>query len=64
MLTVSCSNCKKEFYYEVTDMRVPGGKDKEYILCPYCGHVNGSVMTSGFVFTYKEKAQEKGGKLK
>lgn len=53
MNTLTCKKCDKEFYYEVTDMGVPGGKDREYIYCPYCRETNGSRMTSGFVYTYK-----------
>lgn len=34
-------------------MRVPGGKDREYIFCPYCGQENGSEITSGWITTYK-----------
>ena len=28
-------------------------RDKENIDCPYCGETNGTVMTSGFVYTRK-----------
>lgn len=52
---IVCSSCKKEFSYQVFDMKVPGGKDREYILCPYCHKENGSVITSGRVETYKEE---------
>lgn len=45
--------CSEEFEYKVTSMNVPGGKDREYIYCPYCGEENGSYVTSGFVYTYK-----------
>lgn len=50
---MNCKKCGKEFRVKITDMRVPGGKDREYIYCPYCGEENGSEMTSGFVYTYK-----------
>jgi transposase-like protein len=53
MNTMKCKKCGKEFTYEVTSMNVPGGKDKENIDCPYCGETNGTVMTSGFVYTRK-----------
>jgi transposase-like protein len=49
----TCKKCGKDFTYKVTDMGVPGGKDREYIDCPYCGETNGSVVTSGFVYTFK-----------
>lgn len=53
MNTIKCKKCGKEFKYKVTSMNVPGGKDKENIDCPYCGEINGAVMTSGFVYTHK-----------
>ena len=49
----TCINCKKEFDYEVADMGVPGGKEREYVYCPYCKSENGSYVTSGFIHTYK-----------
>lgn len=53
MRTTTCKNCGKDFRYEVTDMGVPGGKDREYVYCPYCQAENGSYVTSGFVHSYK-----------
>ena len=55
MDTTICKNenCKKEFRYEVTSMNVPGGKEREYLNCPYCKEENGSFVTSGFVRSYK-----------
>jgi DNA-directed RNA polymerase subunit RPC12/RpoP len=53
MEIVTCKNCGKEFLYKVTDMQVPGGKDREDINCPYCGEINGTVVTSVFVYSYK-----------
>lgn len=50
---IVCKSCKNEFSYQVCDMRVPGGKDREYIFCPYCGQENGSEITSGWITTYK-----------
>lgn len=50
---IVCKSCKKKFLYQVFDMRVPGGKDREYIYCPYCHQENGSVITSGWIETYK-----------
>ena len=34
-------------------MNVPGGKEKEEVICPFCHKENGYRMTSGFVYTYK-----------
>ena len=51
--TMNCEKCGRKFRVQVTTMNVPGGKEKEEIFCPYCGHENGYRMTSGFVYTYK-----------
>ena len=51
MEIMKCKVCLKEFEYQVTSMNVPGGNDREYIYCPYCGEENGSYITSGFVVT-------------
>lgn len=50
---IECSFCKKEFLYQIFDMRVPGDKDREYIYCPYCMNANGSLVTSGWILSYK-----------
>lgn len=50
---MKCNKCGKEFRVEITDMKVPGGKEREYIYCPYCNGENGSEVTSGFIYTYK-----------
>ena len=54
---IVCKSCEKEFLFQVFDMRVPGGKDREYICCPYCREENGSVITSGWVETYKTEVK-------
>lgn len=50
---MTCKECGRKFKVEVTTMGVAGGKEREDILCPYCGHNNGYRMTSGFVNTYE-----------
>ena len=57
MYTITCKKCEKSFYCKVMDMCVPGGKEREYIYCPYCREKNGSEITSGFVHT--DKLEEK-----
>lgn len=42
-----CSHCGKSFGWSVVGDVWAGGKDKEDIDCPACGHTAGSVMTSG-----------------
>lgn len=61
MTKVECKKCGKTFGYEHTGNIYPGGKDREYIVCPYCRETNGSIMTSGFVYTYK--LDENGNKI-
>lgn len=48
-----CRECGKTFIVQVTSMGVPGEKDREEIICPYCHAENGYRMTSGFVYTHK-----------
>ncbi|HHY21658.1 MAG TPA: hypothetical protein GX525_07215 [Bacilli bacterium] len=48
-----CGKCGKEFTWEEYGDIYPGGKSTEYIRCPYCGEVNDSIRTSGFVSTSK-----------
>ena len=48
-----CCKCNKTFVYQVNDMNVQGGKDSEGIICPYCNATNGSIITDGFINTYK-----------
>ncbi len=53
MKTMVCNECGHAFWYQVTEMNVPGGKDKEFIYCPYCNENNGYTITSGFVYSFK-----------
>lgn len=45
----NCEKCNGHFEYHEDGAIYPGGKDKEDIICPYCGEKNGTIMTSGFV---------------
>lgn len=49
----TCKECGKDFTWSESGNVYPGGKDREYIRCPYCNADNGSVMTSGMVISYK-----------
>ena len=40
---VACGFCKKPYYQHTTE-QVPGFRDKDYDICPYCGKKNGSSM--------------------
>ena len=44
-----CSNesCGESFSYSIIGGGVPGGKEMEELLCPYCGHVVDREMMSG-----------------
>lgn len=55
----TCKTCDKDFYVDVSEMSYPGGKDMEFIYCPYCRAVNGYVMTDGFVSTTTVEEEEK-----
>ena len=53
MKKIKCKKCEKLFNYEDREWGIPGGKERQYIYCPYCNHVNGSEITNGWIFTYK-----------
>lgn len=50
-----CNNkeCGKVFSYSIIGDGVPGGKDMEELICPYCGHVVDRQMMSGSFLTSK-----------
>ena len=48
-----CKKCGKKFGYELYGTVYPGGKDREYVYCPYCGEEVTSEMTSQLIATYK-----------
>ncbi|MBQ0076228.1 MAG: hypothetical protein KBS69_03750 [Bacteroidales bacterium] len=50
-----CTECGKTFIVRVTTDNVPGCKEKEEVICPYCHTEVGYRMTSGFVYTYKHE---------
>lgn len=52
---IVCKKCNKKFSWYIYDDVYPGGKDREYIYCPYCNTINGSEMISGFIGTNKEE---------
>lgn len=54
----NCNKCGKKFLVHITSMNVPGGKDREEVVCPYCNADNGYRMTSGFVYTYPIKDEK------
>ena len=53
MELVICENCSKKYGYIVADMKVPGGKEREYAYCPYCKAEGPSAITSGWITTYE-----------
>ena len=53
MVVEVCEKCGKKFGYELTGPVYPGGKDREYVYCPYCGAEVTSEMTSQLIATYK-----------
>jgi hypothetical protein len=46
-------NCKKEFYVSSIGGGVPGGKELESVVCPYCGTTVRTEMTSAIFTTRK-----------
>lgn len=60
---MNCKKCGKDFHYEVHHMNVPGGKDREYIFCPYCKETKDSVVTDGWVSIYTAEEYEARNKV-
>jgi hypothetical protein len=52
--TTVCKKCKHGFQWSNRGDIYPGGKEKEDIVCPYCGAVDGNIMTSGYIHTQKK----------
>ncbi|MGP9552305.1 MULTISPECIES: hypothetical protein [unclassified Halomonas] len=50
-----CTNkdCNKDFYVTSMGGGVPGGKELEPVICPYCGTVVRTEMTSATFSTRK-----------
>ena len=46
MNCITCDKCGKKFDYVLVGNVYPGGKDKEYVDCPHCGHTYRTIMTS------------------
>lgn len=53
MEITTCKSCGRKYGYVVSDMKVPGGKERECAYCPYCKSEGPSVVTSGWITTYK-----------
>ena len=49
----TCKECGRKFAIEISGDCSPGGKEREEVFCPWCGHVDGVVTTSGNVRTEK-----------
>lgn len=45
-----CKKCGKLVEYQLIGEVYPGGKDREEAICPYCGTVLESRMTSQYYF--------------
>lgn len=50
-----CKRCNKKYTWSIAGTVYPGGKEKEEIICPYSGEINGYEMTSAFVESYRCK---------
>ena len=53
MEVIICTNCGKKFAYQLEGNVYPGGKDREVAMCPYCGEIGYSEMTSQTISVYK-----------
>ncbi len=49
----TCTNCDKDFIIGENKLPMPGTKDFESVVCPYCKAYNGEVIINGTVYTRK-----------
>ena len=49
----TCKKCGKKYVVIKSCDHFPGGKEQEEIICPWDGHVDGVITTSGIVRTEK-----------
>ena len=49
----TCKVCGRKYEVMNSGDMYQGGKEKEEIFCPWCGHEDGEIMTSGVVRTVK-----------
>lgn len=54
----TCKTCGQRYAIRIFGNRFPGGKEQEEVACPWCGHDDGVVTTSGLVQI--EKIDESG----
>ena len=45
----TCKKCGRKYAVEIFGDCCAGGKEKEGVVCPWCGHRDGEMTTSGFV---------------
>ncbi len=50
-----CKHCGKKYSVENRSDVFPGGKEREEIICPHCGKIDGYMMTSGYPYTQEEE---------
>lgn len=53
MTIIDCKKCGKKYAYEIWGTVYPGGKEREEAICPYCGEVGYSTMSSQNISSYK-----------
>ena len=53
MHIIKCKKCGKEFGYDIGGPVYPGGKDREEAICPFCGEIGYSEITSQCISVYK-----------
>lgn len=54
----TCKNCKGIFQASEFGPQMPGCKDKEAIICPYCNTVHSEHMINGVFRSYKLSEEE------
>lgn len=63
MTVYTCPECSELFQRHYLSGTFPGGKEKEDIDCPSCGHTVATEMTSAVITTKALSAEQKAAYL-
>lgn len=53
-----CEKCNETFVVSEHHLQMPGTKEREPIICPYCKHINGERVSNGWWNTRKLTEEE------
>lgn len=59
MVLERCKKCKEYFIVTEYNLQLPGTKEQEDIICPYCGNINDQRISNGWWNTRKLTDEER-----